>query len=267
LYRVFAKILSNDCVAKEHYKLSFKASRLAKEARAGQFVTVRCVSEPLDPFLRRPFSIYRVDGERVEILYKVVGRGTALMSRMRGGDVIDVFGPLGNGFWLRDGLQAAVLVGEGVGVATVMHLAQDLYEKHRVVEAVALVGAKSADLLLGLQDFRSYGVDVEAFAGKDDWSYQNGLVDSLSRRVEGYRREGKVVAIYACGSNHLLSDISNVAARHGVPCQVSLYTNLACGIGACLCCVRRFRDEKGGIAYKRVCKDGPVFDASEVVWF
>jgi dihydroorotate dehydrogenase electron transfer subunit len=267
LYRFLAEILSNECVAKEHYKLAFKAPQLAREARAGQFITIRYVSESFDPFLRRPFSIYRVDGDRVEILYKVVGRGTALMSRMRAGEMIDVLGPLGNGFWLKDDVDVVILVGEGVGVATVMHLAQDLYEKRKDIERVAFVGAKSPDLLLGTQDFKRFGVEVEALAGKDDWSYQPVLVESLDRRIEGYRRNGKVVAIYACGSNHLLSDISNIAARYGVPCQVSLYTTMACGIGACLCCVRKFRDATGGIVYKRVCKDGPVFEAKEVVWF
>ena len=267
MYRILTQILSNECVAKEHYKLSFKAPQLAKEARAGQFITIRCVSEQLDPFLRRPFSIYKVIGESVEILYKVLGRGTAIMSRMRAGEVIDILGPLGNGFWLRDGLDVAILVGEGVGVATVMHLAQDLYEKHKDVERVAFVGAKSADLLLGIQDFKQYGVDVEAIAGRDDWSYQKSLLELLSKRIEDYTRKGKTVAVYACGSNHLLSDISDIAARYKVPCQVSLYTNMACGMGACLCCVRRFRDEKRGIIYKRVCKDGPVFEAKEVVWF
>jgi dihydroorotate dehydrogenase electron transfer subunit len=267
MYHFLTNVISNERITKEHYKLSFKAPQLAKEVKPGQFVMIRYVSESLDPFLRRPFSIYRVDEDRVEILYHVVGRGTSIMSRMRSGDVIDVLGPLGNGFRLEDALNGAILVGEGVSVAPMVHLSQELYERGRGIEVVALVGAKSADLLLGLQDFRNYGVYVETFVGKGDRSYQKSLTESLSKRIEDYRREGKAVAIYASGSNHLLSNISNVAARYGVPCQVSLYTNIVCGIGTCLSCIRRFRDANGGILYKRVCKDGPVFDAKEVVWF
>jgi dihydroorotate dehydrogenase electron transfer subunit len=236
----------------------FRAPQIAGEAKPGQFVHVRCANQ-FDPLLRRPFSIYKVDERKgnVEIAYKMVGKGTTLLSGKRPGELLEVLGPLGRGFTIK-GVKSALLVGEGVGVASLMHLAGKLTGLK--IPTQAIVGVKKRDEMVGEEDFKTFGVKVRILHGGER-EYQ----EALGGLMEELLREEEVTHAFGCGSNHMLAITSQIAERHDIPYQVSLYQNMACGIGACLCCARKFKSDFG-VAYRLVCRDGPVFDSREVVW-
>lgn len=242
-----------------HFALALRAPRVAAAASPGQFVHVR-VAEALDPLLRRPFGISQADpGEgSLRLLVQVVGRGTECLARRRPGDPLDLLGPLGRGFAPPGRPGAAVLVAGGVGVAPFPFLARRLAAERPVT---ALVGAASRDYLLAEDALREAGAAVEV-ATEDGSAGRRGLVtDLLARHLEG------AAMVYACGPTAMLRRVAEICRAAGVPCQVSLDGRMACGSGACLGCAVRTRSGDGhGSPYAKVCRDGPVFPAEEVLW-
>lgn len=235
--------------------MAFEAGEVALKAEPGQFIHVRCTSQ-LDPYLRRPFSVYRVHGKVVEVVYRVVGRGTLLLTRLRRGDLLDVFGPLGRGFTI--GLSPALLVGEGSGIASLVYLAERLSQLG--VPAQAILAAESRDEIIAEEELGILGLKVRTVYGRKE-EYQ----ERVERLVEEALRGKEALQVYGCGSNHLLARVSRVAWKYNTPCQVSLYQNMACGIGACLCCARKFKSNSR-VVYRLVCREGPVFNSREVLW-
>jgi len=255
-----SEILSNVRVADDLYLLTFRAPEIALRAQPGQFVHVRC-NKGEHPFLRRPFSIYLVERETgmVKVLYKTVGIGTALLAEKRKGEQLDVLGPLGKGFNSKAVQKSALLIGEGAGLASLMFLAEDL--RKRGVEVSAILGGQRETVHIGKRYFKALGVKVETVEGDTKKEEYQREMAELFREALG---KG-VDRAFGCGSNHLLALTAHVARMLKIPYEVSIYQNMACGVGACLCCVRKIREE-GKLTYKLVCKDGPVFNAEEVVW-
>ncbi|NPV52497.1 MAG: dihydroorotate dehydrogenase electron transfer subunit [Firmicutes bacterium] len=318
--QVTARVISNVEIAPSVFRMSLDAAGIARSALPGQFVHVACHGPlSLDPLLRRPFSICGVDrqGGAIDIIYQVVGRGTELLSRIAvgvGGSgrqaAVDILGPLGRGFGIpRDALPAnlpgrpdtsearygpgapgapcacavspVLLVGGGLGVAPLIFLAQALAGQG--IQADVIVGARSRDLILGVEEFAQLGCDVE-LATEDGSAGARGLVTELVERrlglgaladgragahtdgrVDGGHVDGRgapavrYAAVFACGPAAMLEAVARLAMERGVPCQVSLEERMACGVGACLGCVVKTR-----AGYRRVCADGPVFDAVDV---
>lgn len=240
------------------WRMVFRAPQIAIEAKPGQFIHIRCTDQ-FDPLLRRPFSIYRVDEQEgnVEIAYKIVGKGTSLLSGKRSGELLEVLGPLGRGFTIK-GVKSALLIGEGIGVASLMYLTDKLTRLKIPVQAI--VGVKNRDEMVGEEDFKTFGIKVRILHGGER-EYQ----EALGKLMEKLLGEEEVTHAFGCGSNHMLAKTSQITERHGIPYQISLYQNMACGIGACLCCARKFKSDFG-VAYRLVCRDGPVFDSREVLW-
>ncbi len=239
-----------------HFRLRLRPARPLR-AEPGQFVMLR-VGEGIDPLLRRPFSIHRTDpGEtgEFEILFRVVGRGTRLLSRLRAGDRVDALGPLGQGF--RTDAEHPVLVGGGVGVAPLLFLTERLLEQGR--RPLLLLGARTDRDLLCHQDFTCLAVPCRV-ATEDGSAGEPGLVTGLLDRALDEAAPG--TAVYACGPPAMLAAVAGRCRRAGVPCQVSLEAHMACGVGACLGCVVPGTDEP----YLRVCREGPVVDANRVDW-
>ena len=253
-------ITGHDSIGTHYRVLTLHVPTIAPLARPGQFVHIR-VAMLHDAVLRRPFSIYRIEGESLSILYKTVGRGTEAMRTLAIGDALSVLGPLGNGVPLPPAAERTpILVAGGYGVAPLYFLASRVPRKG----VLFVGGAGAADILLA-DDFRALGWDVQV-ATEDGSIGIKGLVTvPLDAWLKACTSEGTAPEFFACGPNGLLKAVGRRAMRGGHTAWLSLDRHMGCGVGACLACVQRVRID-GQETLVRVCKDGPVFDASQVVW-
>jgi dihydroorotate dehydrogenase electron transfer subunit len=230
----------------------------------GQFVMLspgeRGSAPRCDPLLPRPMAVYRaraVEGEtELEILFKVHGRGTALLADVEPGSRVGVVGPLGTPFPDPPPGARALIVAGGTGIASVYELAQRLHESR--VPVRVLLGARTAGDLMGEADFAACGVPL-AVATEDGSRGERGLV---TRLLEGVLASAGGAVVYACGPTAMMAATAEIAERHGLDCWVSLENPMACGFGVCLGCAAPLRG--GGFAL--VCRDGPVLPARDVAW-
>ena len=251
----------------------------------GQFVMVK-PSGSLDPFLPRAYSILRVrrlngrrNGHVVEILYKVMGKGSTALSRLKPGDRVDLLGPLGNGYKVPASFSTALLVAGGIGVPPVVALAERLarsqfrdygsrQKKAGRRNLVAFVGGKTSDDILCLTDLRKAGAKVHVATEDGSVGHRGLVVDLLKAYLESQTsRQG--TTIFACGPHAMLHAVAQIAESFQVACQVSLEADMACGFGACMGCVIPVNPEPSTTnerSYKLCCKDGPAFDAREIAW-
>ncbi|MBL7068785.1 MAG: dihydroorotate dehydrogenase electron transfer subunit [Candidatus Omnitrophica bacterium] len=259
---VKAKIVSNKKVAAGRFKIRLAAPSISKAAEPGQFVMVKC-SDGLDPLLRRPFSFHRIERGFFELLYQVIGRGTAALSERKKGERLDVIGPLGNGF---DALSAkryplnAILVAGGIGVAPLLALAERLAHSVERIAFSIFIGARNKEHLLCEKDFKKLGARLYVAAEDGSKGYK-GLVTDLLKKELYAKRSTLNAKVYACGPRDMLKAVADIARLKHFPCEVSLEEKMACGIGACLGCA-----VKTLIGHKMVCKDGPVFNAGDIIW-
>ena len=250
-----AIVLEHGALTGGYHLLRLKAPVIAAAARPGQFVHLRVPG--LEPTaLRRPFSIYRAEEDALALLYKRVGRGTESMAALRAGDVVNLMGPLGNGFPLTGAAAAPILVGGGYGVAPLVFLAARLPRK-----GVALLGGRSAEDVLCARDFEELGWRV-GVATEDGSRGTRGLVTAL---LDPYIANA-AAELFACGPDGMLRAVGARAIAAGCRAWLSLDHHMVCGIGACLACVQKLRTPEGGTRIARVCKDGPVFEAREIIW-
>jgi dihydroorotate dehydrogenase electron transfer subunit len=249
-------VVQREALGGEYFRLRLRPAT-PFEARPGQFVMVK-VTDGIDPLLRRPFSIHRVlpgvAGD-FEVLFRAVGAGTRLLARAHVGDRVDVLAPLGRGYRLEG--QRPLLVGGGVGVAPLLFLAE-AFLALGTRPKLLLGGRRDRDILCH-EDFSCLAVPF-ALATEDGSVGEAGLVTSLLERELDGEAEG--TSVFACGPMPMLAAVANVCGRRGVSCQVSLEAHMACGVGACLGCVVPGTRSP----YLRVCKEGPVLDADEVLW-
>lgn len=227
----------------------------------GQFVMLeagaRGAARRSDPLLPRPMAVYRaLEGGGIEILFKVHGRGTALLADLEPGQRLGIVGPLGRPFPDPPQGARALLVAGGTGIASVYSLAERAHERGAAPEV--LLGARSAGDLMGESDFEKLGVPL-VLATEDGSRGVRGLVTALLEEKVGSGAPGTV---YACGPTPMMDAAARIAAAAGWPCWVSLENPMACGFGVCLGCAAPLRE--GGFAL--VCRDGPVMDASTLAW-
>ena len=243
------------------FRLTVMAPQIADEARPGQFVMVQAAAG-LDPLLRRPFSIHQVSGNgTVQILFKVVGRGTKMLAETKKGDLLSIFGPLGKGFNLAKPGENICLIGGGMGIAPLMFLAKWLLRSGFSGNLVTLLGARTAAEVSHLKDdFIHLG--ITPIIATDDGSVgHHGLVTQLMLKQMDPGEEWQVLT---CGPYPMMRGVAEICQGINWPCQVSMETMMACGMGACLgCAISKPNDLH---SYQHVCKDGPVFDMSEIVW-
>jgi dihydroorotate dehydrogenase electron transfer subunit len=230
----------------------------------GQFVMLR-VARQTTPLLRRPFSIHRLitEGERpsgIELLYKVVGTGTGLLSEARQGECLDILGPIGNGFSISSRHRTVYLVGGGIGVPPLVFLATVLRGDggQSAPRCRMFLGGRSREDLLCAEEFEALGIPVRLTT--DDGSAGDKCL--VTHPLEEAVILSPPDIIYACGPLPMLSCVAGISRKHGISCQVSIESMMACGMGACLgCAVPSSRKED---RYWHVCKDGPVFDAAQL---
>jgi len=238
-------------------RLTVRAPKTSAAALPGQFVMVR-VGDILDPLLRRPFSIHCVNPDgTITLLFKIVGKGTKMLSRLDQGSELDLLGPLGKGFDLNP-TGPFCMIGGGMGIAPLYFLAQKFrHSGHQHSSHPVLLGAQTqAELLVLAEEFSELGYPV--LTATDDGSLgHEGFVTELLDDLLVKTRQ-----VYVCGPLPMMRVVAMKCREAGVACQVSLETHMACGLGACLGCT--FPASSGG--YKHVCKDGPVLSADEVIW-
>jgi dihydroorotate dehydrogenase electron transfer subunit len=252
-------VVENRLVNDEYRHLVLIVRRDALAIMPGQFFHIQCPQgDGAISYLRRPMSIYHFDQEagKVEFLYKVHGKGTRAMSVLEKGHTINIFGPLGRGFWLEDSWQHLVLVARGVGLATLAPLAR--YASERGKKLTAICSARAPNLLMSLDLFRSYGAEIIPVTDHDGSS----SVENLEVLIDNLIVKQGIDAFYTCGSNRILKLLQKLCKREGIAGQTALEQQMACGIGMCFCCVRPFNVD-GKIIHRRVCNEGPVFNLME----
>jgi len=235
------------------FLLRFVSSEIAASARPGQFVNVLAAETGKDPLLRRPFSIARVDGDVIELLFNVVGTGTNLLSRKRPGETIDVLGPLGRPFSTDSEYDTALIAAGGIGVAPFPFLTQDLIERNKCIET--FIGFRNER-----QIYTSHLQNIHIATDDGSKGFHGTVVQLLESFLN--RTDLGKVKIFACGPTAMLRILAELAKIRKICCEVSMEEHMACGIGICQGCpVERTGD---GAKYALVCKDGPVFLTTEI---
>ena len=255
------EVIRNDAVNAEYMHIVAAADPLATAIGAGQFFHMLCPKDnPNGPFFRRPMSVYRADPEEgtVAFLYKVTGSGTRALATLTPGDRLDLFGPLGVGFTLENDWRRIVVVGRGVGLATLAPLAE--LAAANGIGVTAVLSARSPAVMMSADRFQAIGADVIEVTDAEGTSGPA----RLERVLRGLIADRHADAFFTCGSNRLLLLLQRLGREFGIPGQVALEQQMACGLGMCFCCVREFRVD-GGVAHRRVCWDGPVFDLQEAI--
>jgi len=266
-------VRENVRLARDTYRIRLDCPDLARSIRPGQFLMIR-LPGTTDPLLGRPFALYDtvLDGSgrpvAVDVVYLVVGKLTGLLKDVRAGQSVIVWGPLGNGFPDLPMVTHIGLVAGGIGQTPFLAHARELLggrgyggpAAQRTVERVSLFyGVRTADLAAGVEDFRAAGADV--YLASDDGSVGfKGFVTQLLQQ-----QSPRPQCLVGCGPEPMMRALAMLARDWGVPCQVSLETPMACGLGVCFSCVTKVHTTDGW-DYRRVCIEGPVFDSATLIW-
>jgi dihydroorotate dehydrogenase electron transfer subunit len=268
--QIKARVLANEAVADRTFRLRVEVPEIARAIRPGQFVMVRATST-LDPLLGRPFALYEVEGDAIDVVYLVLGRGTAELSMRRPGDFVTVWGPLGHPFGpAPEG--DVIFVAGGIGQTPFLSLGRwwlgsSAYGGSRqsrpVTSARMLSGVRTASLAAGLAYFAAANIAVELATDDGSAGHHGFVTDLLRTRLARGERPALVVG---CGPPPMLAALSGLVAEYEIPCDLSLENHMACGFGVCFSCVAKIRQDDGSVDLRRVCVEGPVFPASTVVW-
>jgi dihydroorotate dehydrogenase electron transfer subunit len=265
-------VLENVPLARQSYRVRLHCPELARAIRPGQFLMLR-LPKHSDPLLGRPFALYDTvldpNGQpvAVDVVYLVVGKLTGLLANLKCGDKLDVWGPLGNGFPDYANLSHIALVAGGIGQTPFLAHVRDLLgtrgyggrAPRKAANAVSLYyGVRTSDLAAGVDDFRNAGAKVH-LASDDGTLGFSGFVTQL---LEQHELPPQLVG---CGPEPMLRALADIARRRNVACDVSLETPMACGVGVCFSCVTPVKTI-GGWDYRRVCVEGPIFDAARLAW-
>ncbi len=247
------RVESNKEIADGLFLMKFDSVKLAASARPGQFLNIRAMQHWSPMLLRRPFSISRVVGSSIELLYNVVGRGTKFLSAQRPGDDIDLLGPLGRPFQWDQPMGTAVIVAGGLGIAPFPFLTDALSKKKTPV--LTFVGSRSH-----FDIDKLYLQNVHYATDDGSRGYKGNVVECLAEYLATHNLE--TLKIFGCGPTRMLASLSTFAQSKGLICELSLEGDMACGIGICQGCpVER---NQGTKKYALVCTDGPTFECREI---
>jgi dihydroorotate dehydrogenase electron transfer subunit len=257
-YQEKATVVRVEQLSENNYRITFDSPDIARSAGPGQFVMIRAGSGK-DPLLRRPFSIHQTSTNgQVQIYFKVVGRGTDLLSRLKRGDILSVLGPLGRGFTVEDD-SSAILVGGGLGMAPMLFLAESISRLKNDCSSdhIILGGSGKSEVEPLVGDFTQCGMELACATDDGSYGHRGYVTDLLEPLLP---LVGAIV--YACGPELMMAAVYKMCKLHNISCQVSVESVMACGMGACLGCSRITRDG----TYAHVCLNGPVFYAEELIW-
>jgi dihydroorotate dehydrogenase electron transfer subunit len=270
-------ILENEKIARDTYRIRLDDPTMARAILPGQFLMIRPASGN-DPLLGRPFALYDVARDAsgmpnaIDVVYLILGRGTQALSRLRPGDLVTAWGPLGNGFGTSPG-GSVVFVAGGIGQTPFLALGRwwlGLGEygdgppsSTRARSATLLYGVRSGDLTAGVDDFEAAGISVELATDDGSAGHKGYVTDLLAHRLERGERPSKVVG---CGPPAMLEVLSKIVEKYDLACDLSMENHMACGFGACFSCVAPIRQADGSSDLRRVCVEGPIFPSRNVVW-
>jgi dihydroorotate dehydrogenase electron transfer subunit len=263
MFQQQARVFFNQQIGPVYYKIGLACEEHFSMAKAGQFIMLRTARQN-SPLLRRPFSIHNLiikNGvvEGLEVLYKVVGQGTGMLAQQKSGDIVDILGPLGSGFLIPHQASRIFFVAGGIGVAPLVFLVSQLGRRNiDLADCRAFIGGRNKEDLLCMEDFNQMGVAVQTTTDDGSAGDQCLVTHPLEEVVEQIKPD----IIVACGPMEMLACIIGITEKYDVPCQVSIETLMACGMGACLGCAVEGRDHPD--RFLHACMDGPVFDAAEL---
>lgn len=276
---VTATLIENAPIAKGIWKLRVEAPEIASTFVPGQFAMLR-IADRTDPLIGRALAIYSTDsqasGQRtwIELVYQVKGRMTTQLAQMVAGQRLQVWGPLGNAF-SDEAVDHLVMVAGGIGQTPFLTLAREALgleqfgrkttRNHGYAQHVHLLyGARSAEYLAGLDEFRQTGLMLELATDDGSIGPPQRVTDLLKSKLSTL--QGKSIRVVCCGPEPMMEAVSEIAHHYQVACEVSLETPMACGIGICFTCVAKIKQDDGSWDYKRTCIEGPIFSSEEIVW-
>ena len=251
-----ASVKENKQLAKNHYLLTLRPLIKIAKPKPGQFFMLSA-DNSLDPLLKRPFSLFRRLDKDIQILYRVVGKLTNILKDKKPDDILEIIGPLGNGFPVIKGKARPILIGGGIGSAPLFSLAETI--KHK--KPIFFIGAKTKKEILYTYALKSIGINP--IISTDDGTLgQKGFVtDMLKVFLTHHSSPITDYCIYACGPRLMLKELTLLSEKFNLKGYIALEENMACGVGACLSCVVNTKN-----GFKRVCKEGPVFPIEEIIW-
>lgn len=280
-FEEIAVVVDQSSLGNGIYDLTLKTDKIAKAARAGQFVSV--YSNDKSKLLPRPISLCGInrDDDTIRLVYRVTGEGTGTeeFSKLVRGDKVRILGPLGNGVTVQPG-KKAFLIGGGIGVPPMLQLAKDINtgivqtsgeESNQGQTAMEGAESKTAvcdmNIVMGYRDENTFLLDEFKEQAASFVATEDGSVGTKGNVIDAIKENAlEADVIYACGPMPMLRALKAYAAEHDMDCFVSMEERMACGIGACLACVCKTKDKDAhsNVKNKRICKEGPVFDAKEV---
>jgi len=255
-----AQVLWNYKICDSYYKLGLQCSDNYESSHPGQFIMLG-IDEIRTNLFRRPFSIHRLIKRNglfkgIELLYKVVGKTTSILSTYDKSNKVDILGPLGKGFKIKQNCKHFFFVAGGVGVAPLLYLVLSLQEHDfDLSSSVVFLGGKSKNDLLCIDDFLNMGMSVQITTDNGSKGQKGLITDLLKKSLIDKCPD----VIYTCGPYPMIKAVVNIAEKHKVACQVSIETIMACGMGVCLGCA--VEKKKYSDKYLHVCIDGPVFES------
>jgi dihydroorotate dehydrogenase electron transfer subunit len=270
LNRVFkASVIENKQLIKNHFLITLRPSEKINKPTPGTFFMLS-VNSSLDPLLKRPFSIHRwLDGD-FQLLYRVAGKGTHILSGKKQGNILEAIGPLGRGFSVKKTQNTIILVAGGLGIAPIFALAESCVRQRKTKASLLtregdkvlfFYGARTKKEVLCLQSLKSLG--IEPILSTDDGTLgkKGNIVNVLKKYLTRHPLPIESSVLYSCGPEPMLKSLSAFAGKNNLKGYAALEQSMACGIGTCLGCVVNTSN-----GYKRVCKEGPVFPMEEIVW-
>lgn len=266
-------------LAKDTFRVRLGCPEIAARIVPGQFVMLRLAGFD-DPLLGRPLALYdtvldgRGEPRGIDLVYLVSGKLTGKLATFTAGQKLEIWGPLGNGF-RAEPARHLILVAGGIGQTPFVALTREASGGRcygnpprpaaRAERVTLCYGARTRAYLAGIEDFERAGAEVR-ISTDDGSAGQSGMVTSLLEDLLREERDSGGCRVASCGPEAMMAAVAEMTSRYGVPCQVSLETPMACGVGICFTCVARVRDQAGGWDYRRTCVEGPVFDARTIVF-
>lgn len=256
--QVFAKLIKKEKLLEGLYKFSVEAKKIVEISKPGNFVEIK-VNENLDPFLRRPISIYNLDKENgiLEFIFQVRGNGTNILAKKEVGELIDIIGPLGSGTFKFEEKENIAIIGGGIGIFPLYELAKQA--RNLGITVNTYLGFRNKELVTLEKEFEAVSTNLTITTDDGSYKEKGFAINYLEKDLKNFD------GIYACGPLLMLKAVKKLAEEKGIPCQISLEERMGCGLGVCLgCAVKTAASPKEKPEYVHICKAGPVFDAKIV---
>ena len=256
--KIKVKILSNKNIKDDFFKLRLEFP-FSDKIEPGQFVHIR-IGESFPPLLRRPFSISNAGCGWIDIVYKVVGKGTRLLSEFKEGKKLDIIGPCGRGFSVSPLKKRYLLAGGGVGVSPLVFLSRRILEKNKNALVDVFLGFKKKEDVILEEDFSGENLTLHIATEDGSYGYKGVVSELVESHIKNLSSLSEV-KVYACGPTDMLRVFARLCFKYKICCEVLMEEIIGCGVGACRGCV-----VKGKEGYVRVCQEGPAFDIKELSW-